>query len=283
MKTKLCKCLRPWKLFASDKPKVAVIRLHGVISKDSGFKKGLYLDAISDQLTKAFKIKQVKAVALQINSPGGSPVQTEQIYRMIRFLAKKYEVPVYSFVEDVAASGGYWLACSGDKIYASASSIVGSIGVISASFGFAETIKKLGIERRVYTQGENKSILDPFAKEKSSDVAILLKAQAHVHAQFKALVEDRRGHAIEGQDKDTLFSGMFWAGVDAKSLGLIDEIGTMQDVLVQMYGEDVELVKIGLPSGFLKRKLGLQPLHIQLADHLSSMLEEKAYWGRYGL
>ena len=179
---------------------------------------------MNDVLERAFSKKGIAAVALVVNSPGGSAVQSALIHSRIRALASEHKLPVYVFCEDVAASGGYWLACAGDEIYADESSIVGSIGVIAAGFGFVEAIAKLGIERRVHTAGENKSILDPFKPEKPEDVERLLDLQADVHGAFKDLVKARRAGKLKGEDGE-LFSGAFWSGRQALARGLIDEIG----------------------------------------------------------
>jgi signal peptide peptidase SppA len=201
------------------KSKVAVLRLSGVIGSAGMMKKGISLDDLNDDIEKAFELSGVKAVALQINSPGGSPVQSELIYKRIRELSDEKKIPVYSFVEDVAASGGYWLACTGDEIYASESSIVGSIGVISAGFGFVDAIKKLGVERRVYTQGENKSILDPFQKEDPKDIDILMNLQKDVHESFKNLVRSRRDGKIKKKTRKSSCSvASFGMALKARSL-----------------------------------------------------------------
>jgi signal peptide peptidase SppA len=281
-KEKKCGCFK--KLLQKIKKPVktvAVIRLSGVIGSAGAFKKGLCLEDIEDDIEKAFDVSDLTAVALQINSPGGSPVQSELIYNRIRAYAKEKEIPVYSFVEDVAASGGYWLACSGDEIYASTSSIVGSIGVISAGFGFVEAIKKLGVERRVYHQGENKSVLDPFQKEKPKDIEILLSAQKEVHEAFKNLVRTRREGKINPSDEDRLFSGEFWAGGMGKELGLVDEIGDMRSVMRKKFGDKVKFEKISKQKGFLKRKLGI--IGGEFADGVMSSVEAKGLWSRFGL
>ena len=270
------------KKFFKKKPRVAVLRLSGVISSESGlFKKGLCLETIEEEIEKAFDVKNVKAVALQINSPGGSPVQSELIYNKIRQLSKKKNVPVYSFAEDVAASGGYWLLCSGDEMYAHGSSIVGSIGVVSAGFGFVEAIKKIGVERRVYHQGENKSVLDPFKKENPKDVEILTSIQKDVHEAFKEMVRKARGNKIKKDSENQLFSGEFWSGVSAVDLGLIDGIADMNAKLVEKFGKDVEIVRINKPQGWLKRKLSSE-LGNAAASAICA-IEEKSVWNRYGL
>ncbi len=272
------KCI---KKFFKKKNKVAVIRLAGVIGQDSAMKSGLSLENIDQAIEKAFATKDIKAVALAINSPGGSPVQSELIYRKIRSLSLEKKLTVYSFVEDCAASGGYWLALAGDEIYVSSSSIVGSIGVISAGFGFVEAIKKIGIERRIYTQGKNKSILDPFSKEKSEDIAIISRVQAAIHNIFKDIVRERRQGKINNEQEDSLFNGEFWCGAEAKDLGLVDGIDNLYDFMRHKYGKDVEFVKTNKPSGWLKRKLGVSALGID--EKIIAILDERMLKSRIGL
>lgn len=265
--------------FRSDKPRVAVIRLHGVIGKEVGFKKGMTLELLDPILTKAFKLPDVKAVILLINSPGGSPVQSDLICQRIRQLSKEQEVPVYSFVEDVAASGGYWLACAGDEIYAMGASIIGSIGVISSGFGFANAIKKLGIERRIYKQGKNKALLDPFSKVDPEEVAIVTRAQSVIHDLFKELVLERRGHKINKKKSEQLFTGEFWAGNDAKVLGLIDGIASMYEIMENKYGPDIAWVKLAPSTGWFKQRFGLS-IH-RMAHEICDVAEERSLWGQF--
>ena len=210
--------------FRKSIPVVNLVRLHGAIGVGTSLKPPITFKDINEVLERAFSRKGIAAVALSVNSPGGSAVQSAMIHSRIRALATEHKLPVYVFCEDVAASGGYWLACAGDEIYADDSSVIGSIGVISAGFGFVEAIDKLGIERRVHTAGENKSILDPFKPEKQEDVERLLSLQADVHSAFKSLVKNRRGAKLKGEDSE-LFSGAFWSGRQALSRGLIDGIG----------------------------------------------------------
>ena len=208
----------------TPKPKVAVIRMSGVIADGSGRKETISYNAYKDLITKAFEIHKLQAVALVINSPGGSPAQSALIGKLIRDLAEEKEVPILAFVEDVAASGGYWLACAADEIYALDVSIVGSIGVISASFGLKELAERYGVERRIHTSGKEKSFLDPFLEEKPADVKRLKGLQRELHDRFIEWVVTRRGDRLTGSDKE-LFEGAFWTGARAKELGLIDEIG----------------------------------------------------------
>jgi len=267
--------------FRSNRPVVHAIRLNGVIGAVSPLRPGLSLHAVEATLKRAFSRKGLAAVAIQINSPGGSAVQSALIHARIRELAARHNTPVLVFCEDVAASGGYWLACSGDEIYADTSSIVGSIGVIAAGFGFVEAIAKLGIERRVHTAGENKSILDPFQPEKPEDVARLLAVQADVHDDFKNLVRTRRAGKLKGEESD-LFSGAFWSGRKALELGLIDGIGHMNEVLARRFGDKVAIRPIEKPQGWGLRRLGFSAAEA-VTGRLLATMEERAMWSRFGL
>ena len=240
-------------------PVVPVVRLTGVIGSAGTFRRGLNLAAIAGPLQRAFATKRAEAVALAINSPGGSPVQSSLIAQRIRDLAEEKGKPVYAFVEDVAASGGYWLACAADEIYVDRSSIVGSIGVISAGFGFQEFIARYGIERRVHTSGERKLILDPFAPEKSEDVTKLEGIQGDIHDAFRALVRERRGDRLKA-DENALFDGEFWTGAKAVDLGLVDGIGHLRPVLRQRFGDKVQLRVVSAERGWLRRRIGLTGL-----------------------
>jgi serine protease SohB len=273
----------------SSAPVVSVVRLSGVIGSLGPFRRGLSLRGLAGQLERAFKPKRLRAVALAISSPGGSPVQSALIFRRIRHLARKKDVPVLVFIEEVAASGGYWLACAGDEIYADENSIVGSIGVISASFGFAEAIKRLGIERRVHTAGENKAALDPFLPEDPHDLQRLKAIQTDVHESFKSLVRSRRGKKLRAAE-DQLFNGDFWTGKRAQELGLIDGIGDLRAVVQDRFGKDVRLVPVGERVGWLRRRLGVRTeregpemLGANFAAGLVATLEERFLWSRFGL
>src|SRR5215217_3518280 len=213
--------------FRRDAAVVPVVRLSGVIGAVTPLRPGLTLAGIARTLERAFATKHAKAVALVINSPGGSPVQSRQIYLRIRQLAAEKKLPVFVFVEDVAASGGYMIACAGDEIFVDPSSIVGSIGVVGGTFGFQELIKKIGVERRLYTAGEHKAMLDPFLPEDADDVARLKSLQREIHAIFIALVKESRGTKLKGDD-DALFTGEYWAGEPSVSLGLADGIGDLR-------------------------------------------------------
>lgn len=236
---------------------------------------------VDDVLERAFSKKGIAAVALVVNSPGGSAVQSALIHSRIRALASEHKLPVLVFCEDVAASGGYWLACAGDEIYADESSIVGSIGVIAAGFGFVDAIAKLGIERRVHTAGENKSILDPFKPEKPEDIERLLSLQSDVHGAFKDLVKTRRAGKLKGED-DELFSGAFWSGRQALARGLIDGIGHLHAVLRQKFGEKVQIRAISAPKGWGLSRFGLGS-NIDLTGSFIEALETRAMWSRFGL
>lgn len=217
---------------------VPVVRLSGVIGAVTPLRPGMTLATVSRVLERAFSTRNAKAVALVINSPGGSPVQSRQIYLRIKQLAAEKKLPVLVFVEDVAASGGYMIACAGDEIICDPSSILGSIGVVGGSFGFQEAIKRLGIERRLYTAGAHKAMLDPFLPENPDDVAKLKALQREIHQIFIALVKESRGARLKGSD-DTLFTGEYWAGESSIALGLADSIGDLRSTLRARYGEKV--------------------------------------------
>src|SRR3981081_3519068 len=236
---------------------VAVVRLSGVIGAVTPLRPGMSLAGVARTLERAFGTKNAKAVALVINSPGGSPVQSRQIYLRIRQLAVEKKLPVLVFVEDVAASGGYMLACAGDEIFCDPSSILGSIGVVGGSFGLQELIKKIGVERRLYTAGEHKAMLDPFLPENPDDVARLKALQREIHAIFIALVKQSRGTRLKAAD-DVLFTGEYWAGETSVALGLADSIGDLRSTLRTRYGEKVLTPVVapatGLLSGLFGRK-----------------------------
>ncbi len=270
-------------------PLVTVIELNGVIGEMGAGRKGLTFKKLEKAIETAFKPGSLKAVALAINSPGGSPVQSRLIMSAIRRLAKEKDIPVLAFVEDVGASGGYILAIAADEIYADESSIVGSIGVISGGFGFPEAIKKLGVERRVYTAGENKSTLDPFKPEDPEDVARLETMLAELHEQFIALVKERRGDKLSS-DPD-LFSGRFWTGATAAEKGLVDGTAQLGDFLRDRYGKDVKVKRISPESGSLLKRLmggeagasGFETPALIDADDMLAAGERRALWARFGL
>jgi len=270
-------------MFSIFKKKTIIphVRLTGVIGNIGRFNKGMDLTGQQDILKKAFSIKKVKYVAISINSPGGSPVQSHLIYSYIRQLVNKKKIKVLIFAEDVAASGGYLISCAGDEIYANSSSIIGSIGVISASFGFKELIKKMGIERRVYTAGKNKSTLDPFVDEKEEDVKRLKNIQLELHADFTKVVETSRGSKLKDPEKNNIFTGEFWTGATALKLGLIDGIGNVDQVLKEKFGEDVIIKKFEKPKSWIARKLSAS-IENQLSNMINS-IEEKSMWQKFGL
>ncbi|MCS0502437.1 S49 family peptidase [Ancylobacter mangrovi] len=277
---------------------VPVVRLHGAIGLSSPLRPGLSMSAVSKTLERAFAVKGAKAVALAINSPGGAPAQSHLIYRRIRALAEEKEIPVIGFVEDVAASGGYMLACAADEIVADPFSIVGSIGVVSAGFGFDRVLDKVGVDRRVYTAGTRKVMLDPFQPEKPEDVERLKALQKEIHEVFTGLVRARRADVLSGDD-DTLFSGEFWSAARAQELGLVDAIGDLRTHLRARYGEKVVMPLIEPKSGLFGRRLpGVTALgaasggaSMQIgaqigagaAESLVGVAEERALWGRFGL
>ena len=270
----------------AEKPFVSILELHGAIG-DSGAPgpRGLAHSRVISAIEAAFKPEHLSAVALAINSPGGSPVQSRLIHDAIRRLADEKSIPVYAFVEDVGASGGYILALAGDEIYADDSSIIGSIGVISASFGFQDAIEKLGVERRVYVAGRSKSQLDPFKPENETDVSRLRVILEDLHAQFITLVERRRGDRLKANE-DT-FTGAFWTAGPAKEQGLIDGIAHLNAFLQEKFGKDVKLKRIPLAKGtLLRRLLGGEEKTPALAidpDAVISTLETRALWSRFGL
>lgn len=278
--------------FRSDRPRVPVVRLAGVIGLSAPLRPGLTLASIARSLDRAFAIRNSPAVALAINSPGGSPVQSHLIFRRIRELATEYKRRVIAFVEDAAASGGYMIACAADEIVADPHSIVGSIGVVGGSFGFDRAIAKLGIERRLYTSGEHKGSLDPFLPENPDDVERLKKLQREIHDSFIALVKSRRGGKLSGPEQD-LFSGEYWAGQRALELGLVDSIGDLRAVLRERFGDKVVTPLISAERGWLGRRVSGVSLGrgnvaqagfaAGLAEDLISALEARALWARYGL
>jgi len=270
---------------------VPVVRLSGVIGAVTPLRPGMTLSGVAKTLERAFATKHAKAVALVINSPGGSPVQSRQIYLRIRQLAAEKGLPVLVFVEDVAASGGYMIACAGDEIYCDPSSILGSIGVVGGSFGFQEAIRKIGVERRLYTAGAHKAMLDPFLPENPDDVARLKALQREIHAIFIALVKQSRSGRLKGPD-DELFTGEYWAGETSVKLGLADGIGDLRSTLRARYGDKVLTPVIapsgGLLSGLLgRRSPGAGSLAALdgiggLPDDLISALETRAIWAKFG-
>jgi signal peptide peptidase SppA len=267
-------------------PIVAVVRLKGVIGGAGIGRRGLTSASLEHILRKAFS-RRVRAVALIINSPGGSAVQSSQIASLVRFHAEKKKIPVLAFTEDVAASGGYWLALAADEVYADPMSIIGSIGVIAATFGAHELLAKIGVERRVYTQGDRKSMLDPFRPEDPKDVARINELQADIHKHFINYVKTRRALKLNADDA-TLFNGDVWTGDKAKELGLVDGIGDMRTVCRRKFGDDVRFMTIDQPMSWLQRRFGrFVPPDVTAsggwADDLLAAVEERAWWARFGL
>src|SRR5881394_2744443 len=270
---------------------VPVVRLSGVIGALTPLRPGMSLAGVAKTLERAFGTKNAKAVALVINSPGGSPVQSRQIYLRIRQLAAEKKLPVLVFVEDVAASGGYMIACAGDEIFCDPSSILGSIGVVGGTFGFQELIKRIGVERRLYTAGAHKAMLDPFLPENPDDVARVKALQREIHAIFIALVKQSRGSRLKGAD-DVLFTGEYWAGETSVSLGLADAIGDLRSTLRARYGDKVLMPVIAPASGMLSGLLGRRSPGAGsmsaldgiggLPDELISALEARAIWAKFG-
>jgi len=270
---------------------VPVVRLSGLIGAVTPLRPGMSLAGVARTLERAFSMKNAKAVALVINSPGGSPVQSRQIYLRIRQLAAEKKLPVLVFVEDVAASGGYMIACAGDEIFCDPSSIMGSIGVIGGTFGFQELIKRIGVERRLYTAREHKGMLDPFLPETPDDVARLKAIQREIHALFIALVKQSRGARLKGSD-DVLFTGEYWAGETSVSLGLADAIGDLRSTLRARYGDKVVTPLVAPSSGLLSGLLGRKSAgagtlasldgFAGLPDEVISALESRAIWAKFG-
>jgi serine protease SohB len=274
--------------FRADIPVVPVVRLSGVIGVSSPLRPGLMLANTAKSLERAFAVKKARAVALVINSPGGSPSQSHLIFRRIRQLSEEKKIPVLAFIEDVGASGGYMLACAADEIICDDYSIVGSIGVVGGSFGFPKLLEKLGVERRLYTSGDRKAMLDPFLPEQPEDVKRIKALQKEIHGHFIALVKARRGARLNGPDK-TLFSGEFWTAEKAIELGLADHRGDLRSCLRERYGDKVRMPLIAAEKGFFARRIPGIGLVEQLsdrsglADDLISALETRALWSRYGL
>jgi serine protease SohB len=274
-----------------DLPVVPVVRLGGVIGLSAPWRTGLSLASAARMLDRAFATRGARAVALAINSPGGSAVQSHLIFRRIRALAEEKKLPVIAFVEDVAASGGYMLACAADEIVCDPASIVGSVGVIGATFGFPEAMRKLGIERRVYTAGEHKSTLDPFLPENEDDVARLKAVQQDIHRMFIALVRERRGDRLRGTD-DTLFTGEYWVAGAARDLGLVDQLGDIRSVLRERFGPEVATPPFAPGRSLFGGRQGVAGFTPEalfgvaqrgLADDIISALEDRAMWARFGL
>jgi signal peptide peptidase SppA len=273
-------------------PVVPVLRLSGTIGMVTPLRPGLSISQCAGAIEKAFEMSKAPSIAVVVNSPGGSPVQSSLIFRRIRQLAEEHEKTVYVFCEDVAASGGYYLALAGDEIYSDASSVIGSIGVIFAGFGFDKAIEKLGVTRRVYTAGEAKDALDSFQPERPQDVERIKDLQRDVHDVFIGVVKERRAGRLKGSDQE-LFSGAFWSGPKAMELGLIDGISDVRTKMRELHGEKVRLKVVPLERGGLLSRLrrlpgifGYQDLtrgRLAFAEDLISAVETRALWSRFGL
>ncbi len=262
-------------------PVVGVLRLSGVIGQTGLARKGLTLDDLADSIDRAFRLPKLTAVAISVNSPGGSPVQSALIATRIRALADEHDVPVYAFCEDVAASGGYWLACAADHIYAGGTSVIGSVGVVSAGFGFPALLEKVGIERRVYTAGESKAMLDPFRPEDPKDVKRLNDIQVDVHEQFKDWIRERRGSRLK-EKESKLFDGTIWSGRQAVKVGLVDGVGDLRSVMRDKLGDRVRLRPVRMPRSWLQKRFGITR-NTDLARDFLAALEERLIWSRFGL
>jgi serine protease SohB len=269
---------------ATVPPAVAVVRLDGVIGGRGP--RGLTLPQLAGTIERAFAMRNLKAVALSVNSPGGAPVQSALLYRRIRALAAEKKIPVYAFAEDIAASGGYWLLLAGDEIYADAASIVGSIGVVTSGFGFPEVLKRLGVERRVQTSGRDKAMLDPFLAVDPRDLARLERLQRDLHETFKNLVEERRGPKL-ARDVPELFEGEVFSGRRAAEIGLVDGVGDLRAVMRERFGAEVRLRALQAPRPWRRWRIpGMSPARPGLGDLVAeiwSAIEERLLWSRWGL
>ena len=268
-----------FKRFFSKDINIPTLRLTGVIGQAGIARSGLTIAGIEKLVDKLFSDKKAPAVALIINSPGGSPTQSSLIAEKIINLGKEKNKTVYAFVEDVAASGGYWLACAADEIYLDLNSIVGSIGVISPGFGFVDLIKKIGVERRVYTSGKSKSFLDPFKEEKKEDIDRLKSIQEQIHENFIEYVKSRRGSKLLSSAEDEIFSGLFWVGKKGVDLGLADGIGSINQIIREKYGSKAKIKIIDQKKSFLQKRLSSSINN----NDIFNRLEEMIMWSRYGL
>ena len=268
-----------FKRFFSKDINIPTLRLTGVIGQAGIARSGLTIAGIEKLVDKLFSDKKAPAVALIINSPGGSPTHSSLIAEKIINLGKEKNKTVYAFVEDVAASGGYWLACAADEIYLDLNSIVGSIGVISPGFGFVDLIKKIGVERRVYTSGKSKSFLDPFKEEKKEDIDRLKSIQEQIHENFIEYVKSRRGSKLLSSAEDEIFSGLFWVGKKGVDLGLADGIGSINQIIREKYGNKAKIKIIDQKKSFLQKRLSSSINN----NDIFNRLEEMIMWSRYGL
>ena len=263
---------------------IPTLRLSGVIGQSGMFRSGLNIFTVNKLIEKLFSDKKSPAVAIVINSPGGSPTQSSLIAERIISKSKEKNKKVLTFVEDVAASGGYWLACAGNEIFIDQNSVLGSIGVISPGFGFVDLIKKIGIERRVYTSGKSKSFLDPFKTEKKEDINRLKIIQEQIHENFISFVKNRRDVKLDVKKQNEIFSGLFWVGQKAIDLGLADEIGSIHEIIKKKFGSKAKIKIIDQKKSFIQRKLSSSLSNSLIdTDKIIERLEEKALWSRYGL
>ena len=269
-----------FKSLFSNSIEIPTLRLSGVIGQAGFMRSGLNISTLDQLIDKLFSNKKSPAVALIINSPGGSPTQSSLIAEKIIKKSKQKNKKVIAFVEDVAASGGYWLACASDEIYIDINSVLGSIGVISPGFGFVELIKKIGIERRVYTSGKSKSFLDPFKTAKEDDIERLQSIQEQIHENFIEYVKKRRGSKINEKDFNEVFSGLFWVGQKAINLGLADGLGSIYDIIEQKFGKKAKIKFIDQKKSFIQKRLSASLLD---TDALIQKIEEKTLWSRFGL
>ena len=270
--------------FRKRPPTVSVVALRGVIGGSGPTRRGLSLEAVAPVLQAAFKDKHTTAVALVINSPGGSPVQSDLIARRIRDLAAENNKPVTAFVEDLAASGGYWIACAADEILVNPAYIVGSIGVVSAGFGFVEALDKLGVERRVHTAGSRKALLDPFSPEREEDVSYLKAIQVELHQQFIAWVQKRRGEKLKPEEEPDLFEGKFWTGRRGIDLGLVDGEGELRQVMRARHGDKTRFRLIERRKPLFERlRFGASMDPVAIGEGALSAMGERAHWSRFGL
>ena len=268
------------KLFSKN-VQIPTLRLSGIIASQSGItSSSLSINNLEKLIEKLFSDKKSPAVALIINSPGGSPTQSSLIAKKIIDLSKEKKKSVLAFVEDVAASGGYWLACAADEIYIDQNSILGSIGVISPGFGFVDLLKKVGVERRVYTSGKSKSFLDPFKEEKKEDIDRLKNIQEQIHDNFIAYVKSRRSSKLKEDKLDEIFSGLFWVGNKAIDLGLADGIGSINQVLEKKFGKKAKIKMINQKKSFLQRRFSSS---IISSEEVLNKIEEKVMLTRFGL
>jgi signal peptide peptidase SppA len=268
-------------LICNKSDKIAVVNLCGVIGKGGKVEPGINIENVNPLLEKAFS-SGAKAVAINVNSPGGSPVQSELIFNRIRELSAEKKIPVFTFAQDLAASGGYFILLAGDEIFAHNSSIVGSIGVIFSGFGFEELIKKIGVQRRVYTEGKNKAVLDPFSPEKEENIQILKAAQKDIYEGFTDLVKNCRKEKLKAAD-DIIFTGAFWSGKKALELGLIDGISDMRKTMKEKFGEKIKFINIEpKKKGFIKELLA-SSFGGDFAVSFIEKIEDKSFWNRFGL